>query len=111
MRRRARRTGSSPAGEDYPGAVRPRRQVRNASLVACVLALVVVALGAATGSAAPSQATSVAPASRACAPKVGTAGPFVGVNAPDAVLGNARFRACAFNALVKAHVGLVRDVF
>jgi polysaccharide biosynthesis protein PslG len=111
MTRAARRTGASPAGGDYPGAVRSRRQVRNASLVACALALAVVALGAATGSAAPTQATSGAPASRACAPKVGTAGPFVGVNAPDSVLGNARFRACAFNALVKAHVGLVRDVF
>ena len=36
---------------------------------------------------------------------------FVGVNVSDSAIANGRFRACALNALVKAHVGVIRDPF
>jgi len=55
--------------------------------------------------------TDVTPATASCHPRVGRAGVFVGVNAPDYVLANPHFRACSLNALVAAHVGIVRDVF
>ena len=102
-----------------------RRGVVHALLAACV---VLSAAGAASasyghagvGASAPGTAgidgtgaptTDVTPATASCHPRRGHAGTFVGVTAPDLVLSDARFRACSFNALVSAHVGVVRDVF
>jgi hypothetical protein len=101
-------------------------------LAACVVLLAVGAALASAGSAARAQAgksaspsgnpglndvagasptTDVTPATSSCHPRLGRAGVFVGVNAPDYVLANPHFRACSLNALVAAHVGIVRDVF
>jgi hypothetical protein len=117
-----RSTATASRRWGYP-RILVRRNVAHALLAAGVLLL---ALGAAlitvgpsahaqgaVGTSAPEVAptTDVTPASASCHPKLGHAGVFVGVTAPDGVLTNARFRACSFNDLVRAHVGIVRDVF
>jgi hypothetical protein len=61
--------------------------------------------------AGASPTTDVTPATASCHPRLGRAGVFVGVNAPDYVLANPHFRACSLNDLVAARVGIVRDVF
>jgi hypothetical protein len=98
---------------DYPRRVPFRRGVV-ATLVASVLGLAAVALVAPAGASAQAPtgpANDVTPASTSCPPQTGPVTTFVGVTVPDSAITNGRFRACALNALVKAHVGVVRDVF
>ena len=119
----SRSTATAPRRRGYAGTL-PARNGAHALLTACVLLLAFGAALITAGTPAHAQArapgdlsevtypaTDVTPATASCRPKVGRAGVFVGLTAPDQVLANARFRACAFNDLVRAHVGIVRDVF
>jgi hypothetical protein len=86
-------------------------QVRRARKLASALAATWALALAATLLVAPA-ATAQAPGTTgSCPPKMGRVTAFVGVSAPDSSLTNPTFRACALNALVAAHVGIVRDVF
>jgi hypothetical protein len=85
--------------------VRGPRKLAFALAAACALAL------AATVLAAPAASAHAPAAAASCAPKTGRVTTFVGVNAPDLALSDAQFAACALDALVTAHVGVVRDVF
>ena len=95
----------------YPRRVPPRRRVVSALAWGLAIAALVAPAGASAHAGLTGPANDVTPASASCPPKTGPVTTFVGVNVSDSAIANGRFRACALNALVKAHVGVIRDPF
>jgi polysaccharide biosynthesis protein PslG len=85
--------------------VAPLAHGRRALVAAVLLLIVGIAL------AEPSPSSAAATTSATCSPHATKGRGFVGVTAQDILLGNSTFRQCSLNALARAHVGVLREVF
>src|SRR5262249_2448747 len=107
----ARQTAQARRRPGYPRRVPPLRRVVSTLVWGLALAALVAPASASAQAELTGPANDVSPASTHCPPMTGPVTPFVGVNVPDSAIANGKFRACALNDLVKAHVGVIRDVF